>query len=68
MNTKLYRISEIVYWVIAVLSTFKAFKDWNSDRSMAYIFVGFAVVSVFMALFRRRFRKKFENRKNEEGK
>ena len=58
-----YRISEIIYWVISVLSVYQSIVQWNSDPQKAYIFSGFAALSIFMALFRRHYRKKFENRR-----
>ncbi|MDG1292438.1 MAG: hypothetical protein P8I34_06015 [Flavobacteriaceae bacterium] len=61
---KSYKISEILYWVIAVVATYKSFNQWNGNRQKAYIFIGFTLLSVFMALFRRYYRKKFKNRGN----
>lgn len=59
---KSYRISEIIYWIIALIATYEAFSLWNINPTKAYMFLGFAAVSIFMALFRRYFRKKFEKR------
>ncbi|MFQ3341737.1 MAG: hypothetical protein ACI9TK_001405 [Flavobacteriaceae bacterium] len=61
---KNHRISEILYWVIAVISIFEAFRRWNSEPPRAYLFLGFAGASIFMALFRRHYRKKFDKRSN----
>ena len=55
-------ISEIIYWVIAVISIISVFQYWGINRQKAYIFLFFAVLSVFMAMFRRYFRKKYSNR------
>ena len=60
---KRYIISEIIYWAIASISLLQVFKNWESDRQRSYIFMLFGVVSIFMALFRRNFRKKY-NKKN----
>lgn len=57
-----YKIFEIAYLVIAVVSTYEVFAQWNVDRNRAYLFILFAVVSVFMFFFRRKFRKKLEER------
>jgi len=62
-----YRISEIIYWVISVLSVYQSIVQWNSDPQKAIIFLGFAALSIFMALFRRHYRKKFENRRPPEA-
>ena len=59
---KTYRISEILYWIIAVIATYEAIQKWKLDPDRAYLFVGFAVLSVGMALFRRHYRKKFSKR------
>jgi hypothetical protein len=60
---KNYLISEIIYWIIAVISIFSFFENISNDKNRAYIFLGFSILSVFMALFRRHFRKKYSNRK-----
>jgi preprotein translocase subunit SecG len=51
--------------VVAGFSIFRIFTDWNTDRSMAYMFIFFAVVSIGMFLFRRNYRKKFEQRQQD---
>ncbi|MDA7571111.1 hypothetical protein OAD81_03280 [Flavobacteriaceae bacterium] len=61
---KKHLISEILYWVIAVISIYEAFVKWNSEPSRAILFIGFAGVSIFMAIFRRHYRKKFDKRSN----
>ncbi len=55
-------ISEIIYWVIALISIISVFQNWNLNRQKAYIFIFFAILSVFMAMFRRYFRKKYSNK------
>ena len=61
---KNYKISEIIYWCIAVISIVEVFLEWEFNRNRAYIFLGFAVLSILMAFFRRYYRKKFSNQKN----
>ena len=61
---KSYKISEILYWVIAIIASYESFSQWSDNRQKAYIFIGFALLSIFMALFRRHFRKKFKKRQN----
>jgi preprotein translocase subunit YajC len=39
--------------------------NWENDRNRAYLFVFFAVVAIFMFFFKRKFRKKIEERKND---
>lgn len=62
---KFLRFTEIVYLVIAVVSVVETVRKWDVDRGRAYLFAFFAVVSVFMYLFRRYYRKKFDRRNNE---
>ncbi len=60
---KLYKISEFLYIVITIVSLFEAITLWNVQSDKAYLFIGFATLSIFMFLFRRNYRKKFNNRK-----
>ncbi|WP_072319453.1 hypothetical protein [Sinomicrobium oceani] len=64
---RFFRISEIIYLIVAVLSIIETARRWNTERNMAYIFAGFAIVSIFMFLFRRHYRKKFEQRKRDDN-
>ena len=59
---KHYLVSEIIYWVIAIISIFSFLENWGINDNRAYIFLGFSILSVFMALFRRYFRKKYSNK------
>ncbi|MBQ4912946.1 hypothetical protein J8L85_00760 [Maribacter sp. MMG018] len=59
---KILKYTEYLYLIVAVFSIYRIFTDWNTDRNMAYLFVFFAVISVGMFFFRRKYRKKFEQR------
>ena len=63
---KILRYTEYLYLAVAVISLYKIGELWSIDRNQAYIFVFFAVVSVAMFLFRRNYRKRFENRRDQE--
>ncbi|KAA2219708.1 hypothetical protein [Maribacter flavus] len=65
---KILRYTEYLYVVVAVFSIYRVYTDWNTDRSMAYIFIFFAIVSIGMFLFRRNYRKKFEQRAKDNQK
>ena len=65
---KILRYTEYLYILVAVFSIYRVYSDWNTDRSMAYIFIFFAVVSIGMFLFRRNYRKKFEQRAKDNQK
>ena len=58
-------VSEILYWVIFSISLLQVIQNWTFNRNKSYIFIFFGIVSVFMALFRRYFRKKYH--KNKSG-
>ncbi|MDG2371034.1 MAG: hypothetical protein P8L83_00255 [Flavobacteriaceae bacterium] len=60
-------ISEILYWIIAAISVFQVFQNWTFNRQKSYLFLVFGVVSIFMALFRRHFRKKYYNSKSDNS-
>ncbi|MFL2596540.1 MAG: hypothetical protein ACJ0P4_01440 [Flavobacteriaceae bacterium] len=61
---KSYKISEVLYYVISVISVYKTVTLWDEQQTRAFYFLGFAVLSIFMALFRRHYRKKFNQRDN----
>ena len=60
---KSYKISEIIYWCIAIVSIVEVFLTWDSNIKRAYIFLGFAIISILMAFFRRYYRNKFSRQK-----
>ncbi|SHI60623.1 hypothetical protein SAMN04488096_1035 [Mesonia phycicola] len=61
---KFFKYFEYAYLVFAVLFLFEAYRVWgeSSDRSYLCLFLG--AVAVFMFFFKRRFRKKIEDRNN----
>jgi hypothetical protein len=65
---KILRYTEYLYLAVAFFSFYRIFTDWNVDRQGAYLFVFFAVVSMGMFIFRRNYRKKFEQRKRDNEK
>ncbi|WP_405384350.1 hypothetical protein [Maribacter sp. LLG6340-A2] len=62
------RYTEYLYIIVAGFSIYRIFTDWNTDRNSAYFFIFFAIVSIGMFLFRRSYRKKFEQRKQDNNK
>ena len=62
---KILKYTEYLYLAVAGFSLYRIFTDWNIDRQSAYLFVFFAAVSTGMFLFRRNYRKKFEQRKQD---
>ncbi len=59
------KYTQYVYLVAALFFTFKAIEIWNDANDQHFLFIGIAVLSVFMFLFRRKFAKKFEDRDNK---
>ena len=59
---KILRYTEYLYLVVAIASLYKIVALWPSNPNEAYIIIFFAIVSVAMFLFRRRYRKRFEKR------
>jgi len=60
---KILKYTEYLYLVVCLFSVYRIFTDWNVDRTSAYLFIFFAVVSIGMFFFRRNYRRKFEQRK-----
>jgi membrane protein implicated in regulation of membrane protease activity len=50
---------------VAAISIYKIATLWSINPKETYIFIFFAVVSVAMFVFRRRYRKRFEQRKKD---
>ncbi|MEO0570255.1 MAG: hypothetical protein AAF039_01035 [Bacteroidota bacterium] len=59
---KILKYTEYLYLVVAIASIYKIITLWPVNPKDTYIFIFFAVVSVAMFLFRRRYRKRFEKR------
>ena len=62
---KILRYTEYLYIAVAGFSVYRIYTDWNIDRQSAYLFIFFAIVSIGMFLFRRNYRRKFEQRKRD---
>ncbi|MCM4156666.1 hypothetical protein [Gramella sp. AN32] len=60
--SKFFKYFEFAYIAFAVFFAYEAIRIWNTERNRAYIFLFFVVVAVFMFFFKRRFRRRFEDR------
>lgn len=62
MPNKIYRLFEYFYLIIAIFFTYEAINNWSENRTRAYLFLFFVAMAIFMFFFRRKFRKKMEER------
>lgn len=65
---KVLKYTEYLYLVVAIISIYKIVTLWDIAPKETYIFIFFAAVSLGMFFFRRNYRKKFEQRKNDNQK
>ncbi|PIF01016.1 MAG: hypothetical protein CR994_02920 [Maribacter sp.] len=62
---RILKYTEYLYLAVAIFSIYRIFTDWDVNRENTYLFIFFAVVSIGMFIFRRNYRKKFEQRKKD---
>ncbi len=62
---KLLKFFQYAYIIFAALFLWDAITNWSIDRNRSYISLLFTVLAVFMFFFRKRFRKKIEDRNQE---
>ncbi|RIV70581.1 hypothetical protein [Flagellimonas aequoris] len=62
---KILRYTEYLYLAVAAISIYKIATLWSINPKDTYIFIFFAAVSIAMFVFRRRYRKRFEQRQKE---
>jgi uncharacterized membrane protein len=62
---KVSKIFQYAYLVIAVVFVYEAIISWNTDRNRSYFTLFFAVLAVFIYFFRKRYYKKFEDRRKQ---
>ena len=65
MGNKIYRLFEWAYLAMAAFSIYLVITNWAENRNRAYLFAFFTVVAIFMFFFKRKFRKKIEERRNQ---
>mgnify|MGYP000510062278 CR=1 FL=1 len=64
---KILKYTEYLYLVVAGASIYKIATLWSEAPKETYIFIFFAVVSIAMFLFRRKYRKRFEQRAKQNN-
>lgn len=58
------KYTQYVYLVASVFFIYQAIEIWNEDNDQKWLFIGIAVFSFLLFLFRRRFAARFEEHKN----
>lgn len=65
---KILKYTEYLYLVVAAISLYKLVTLWRINPRETYIFIFFAIVSIAMFAFRRKYRKRFEqHRQNKQS-
>ncbi|MBN4070217.1 hypothetical protein JYT76_00885 [Olleya sp. AH-315-F22] len=59
---KLLQFLQYAYLIFALLFIYDAFSKWNTDRNGAYLSLFFVAIAIFMFFFRKKFRKRFQDR------
>ncbi|MBT8317274.1 MAG: hypothetical protein HKP59_06585 [Lutibacter sp.] len=59
---KIWKIFEYGYLIIAIVFIIETVIHFSEGDNKAYLFLGFSILAVFMYFFRKRYRKRFENR------
>lgn len=60
--TRFYKYFEFAYLIFAAFFIFETIRIWETERNRAYLFIFFVAVAIFMFFFKRRFRKRLEDR------
>ncbi len=60
--TRFYKYFEFAYLIFAAFFIFETIRIWETERNRAYLFMFFVVVAIFMFFFKRKFRKRLEDR------
>lgn len=55
------KYTQYIYLVAAIFFAVRAIEMWDQDNDKHFLFLGIAILSVFMFFFRRKFAKKFED-------
>ena len=59
---KLLKFLQYAYLFFLVLFLYDAISNWNTDRGRSYMSLLFAALALFMYFFRKKYRKRFEDR------
>ena len=59
---KILKFFQYAYIILAALFLWDAISKWSADRNGAYMSLFFVALIIFVFFFRRRFKKRFEDR------
>jgi uncharacterized membrane protein len=59
---KLLGLLQYAYLIFAVLFLYDAINKWNNGSNDSYLSLFFVALAIFMFFFRKKFRKRFEDR------
>ena len=59
---KILRFLQYAYLFFVLLFLYDAISNWNIDRGRSYMSLFFAALALFMFFFRKKYRKRFEDR------
>lgn len=59
------KYTQYIYLVAAIIFGIKAAEIWDQDNDEHFLFLGIAILSVFMFFFRRKFAKKFDTKNHK---
>ena len=60
--SKFFKYFEYAYLLFAAFFLFEAVRIWDDQRQRAYVFLFFVAIAIFMFFFKRRFRRRYEER------
>lgn len=64
---RIWKFFQYGYLMVAFICLVETVVNWNTNRGRAYFFLGFAIFIILVFFFKRHFRKKFEDRKNQNN-
>jgi hypothetical protein len=56
------KIFEIGYLIIAIIFLVEAYLNWGDEGNKHFVYILLSVLAIFMYFFRKKFRKKMENK------
>jgi hypothetical protein len=59
---KVLQLFQYAYLIFAVLFLYDAISNWNVEGKSPYLSLALAALAIFMFFFRKKFRKRFEDR------